>query len=112
QLYVVVMGKEYYKNKKNNYLPTLLFRDILFLQVRLKRMDLVKMLLSEYSTKLSPADRQGMLNFGYAFYYNALGEYERSLGYINKIKLDYFIYKYDLKNLTIRVFYNMEYFEE
>ncbi len=47
-----------------------------------------------------------------AFYYFSLEKFERSLEYINKIKLDYFIYKYDVKNLMLKLYFELGYDEE
>jgi hypothetical protein len=84
----------------------------LFLAKRLRRLDIVNKLLKENSGRLNPKERYNMINFGYAFYYFETGDYERSLGYVNKIKMDYFIYKYDVKSLMLRIYYELGYFEE
>ncbi len=111
-LYEEILTKRYYKNKKALYLSDTMYRDMLLFFARMNRLDLVKNLISEYSSKLQPKNQENMRNFSYAYYYYKLKDYGRSLEYINRIKLDYFIYKYDVKSLQLRVYYEYGYFEE
>lgn len=111
-LYDEILKNEYYKNKKVEHLPEDLYRDILFLSIRENNLDFVKELLDKYTVNIHSSQRENMYHFSFAFYYFALGEFEKSLDYINKIKMDYFIYKYDVKNLLLKVYYEMGYLEE
>lgn len=111
-LYKEELENEYYKNRKTNFLPETLFRDILFLSIRLKKHELLKRLVTEFSLKLSPEERPNMFNFASSFYNYEKGNLGASLKYLNNIKLDYFIYKYDVKNLTMRIYYDLNYYEE
>ncbi|MEO8514487.1 MAG: hypothetical protein ABI543_13080 [Ignavibacteria bacterium] len=111
-LYDEILENEYYKNKKVLHLPEDLYRDILFLLLREKKLDKVKELIDKYAAKIHPTERENMYHFSFAFYYFELGKFEKSLDYINKIKLDYFIYKYDVKNLMLKAYYELGFFEE
>lgn len=112
QLYESILKNEYYKNKKENYLPPALFRGMLFLARRLNRLDMISKMIKEYANRLNPKEKYNMIRFGYAFYYFESGDYEKSIEFINKIRIDYFIYKYDVKNLNLRIYYELGYFEE
>ena len=111
-LYDEILKNEYYKNKKVQHLPEDLYRDILFLSIRENNLEFVKELIDKYTLKIHSSQRENMYHFSFAFYYFSLKEYERSLEYINKIKLDYFIYKYDVKNLMLKVYFELGYLEE
>jgi hypothetical protein len=111
-LYDEILKNEYYKNKKVQYLPEDLFRDILFLRIRENKLELVKEIIDKYTVKIHASERDNMYHFSFAFYYFALRKFEKSLEYINKIRLDYFIYKYDVKNLMLKVYYELGYLEE
>ena len=52
-----------------------------------------------------------MINYSYVYLYNDLNEFEKSLVHLNKIELDYFTYKYDVYNLKVKIYYELEYFE-
>jgi hypothetical protein len=111
-LYHEILNKEYYKNKKTMYLPEDLFRDILFLRIRVKSLDLVKTLIYDFTDKIHFSQRENMYNFSNAFYHFELKNYGKALEHINMIKLEYFIYKYDIKNLLLKVYFELGYYEE
>ncbi|NOS85622.1 MAG: hypothetical protein HOP31_10815 [Ignavibacteria bacterium] len=111
-LYDEILKHEYYKNKKVEHLPEDLYRDILFLSIRENNLEFVKELIDKYTLKIHSSQRENMYHFSFAFYYFALEKFEKSLEYINKIKLDYFIYKYDVKNLMLKVYFELGYLEE
>jgi hypothetical protein len=80
--------------------------------MRINRLDLMKILIDKYTEKIEPAERNNMYNFANAFYYYELKDFTRSLKFINKIRMDYFIYKYDVKNLLLKVYFELGFFEE
>lgn len=112
QLFDIILSGKYFRNKKELFLPVKLYRDALFLKLRMCSPVVVKALIDGYTNKIHPNERANMYNFSNAFYYFELKEYGISLEHINRIKLDYFIYKYDLKNLLLRVYFELGYFEE
>ncbi|MCI0715552.1 MAG: hypothetical protein L0Y77_04425, partial [Chlorobi bacterium] len=69
-------------------------------------------LIDEFSSKIYPKGRINMYSFSNAFYYFELKDYSKSLNFINKIKMDYFIYKFDVKNLTLKIYYELGFYEE
>jgi hypothetical protein len=112
KIYEIVLEKEYYKNKKISHLENSLFRDILFLALRLNKFEWALHFVEKYSKKVHVNDRENMLNFGFAFYYHATGNYDKSMEYINKIVINYFIYKFDIYNLKLKNYYELGYIEE
>jgi hypothetical protein len=112
KLYNEILYNEYYKNKKSIHLSEDLYRDILFLKIRMGRLDLVKVLINEFTDKIHLSQRENMYNFSNGFYHYELKDYGKALEHINMIKLDYFIYKYDVKNLLLKVYFEMGYYEE
>jgi hypothetical protein len=111
EIYKIVLLGEYYKNSKTEKLDKTLYRNILILALRLKKYDWIKEFIKIYSMELHEKDIENMKNYSHVYLYNALGNYTRALEYINKIDLDYYIYKYDLYNLKIRLYYELEYNE-
>jgi hypothetical protein len=111
-LYQVLLEKKYYKNQKFSYLPPALYRDILLFALKLKKFDWVRDFIRDYSNEVHPDEVQNMFSYGQAFYYYETKDYNSSLNFINKISVDYFIYKYDIKNLLLKIFYELGYTEE
>lgn len=111
-LYNFMIEKRLYANNKIDHLPLVLFRDILFLAVRMKKYDWLKKFIIKYSRKVHPMYTENMLSFGYAYYLSEIREFDKALDYANKISMDYFIFKYDVKNLRLKIYYELGYFEE
>ena len=107
-----VLKNEYYKIKRENYLRFEYFKDILQLGLRLKKMNWVENFILNYGPKLHKSDKDNMMNLAYTYLYYEKGEYMKSWKYLNKIKIDYFIYKYDLKNYALKIYYDLGHYEE
>jgi hypothetical protein len=111
-LYNIILEKKLYANNKIGHLPLVLFRDILFLAVRIRKYDWLKKFVAKYSKKLHPMYIENMESFGYAYLLSETGDFDKALDYVNKISMDYFIFKYDVKNLRLKIYYELNYFEE
>ncbi len=111
-LYVLLLEKEYYMDSKTEYLPHELFRSILLEALRNKKYDWAWQFSEIYPSKLRPADRKNMKNLSGAYICFETGQLSESLKYLNKINTDFFIFKVDIKNLTLKIFYDLGYSEE
>lgn len=111
-LHEEVLKNEYYKNKKVSYLRYEYFKEILQLGLRLKKMNWVENFIINYGPKLHKSDKDNIMNLSYTYLYYEKGDYMKSWKYLNKIKIDYFIYKYDLKNCALKIYYELGYYEE
>jgi hypothetical protein len=106
-LYNIILENEYYKEGKIVFPHPALFRAILFVSLKLKKFEWVKDFIARYYKKVPEADRINILNFAQAFYYYEKGELNKSSHHIMKITIDRFIYKYDIRNLTLKIFYEL-----
>jgi len=111
-LYEDILKNEYYKNKKVNYLRFEYFNDILNISLRLKKMNWAENFIITYGPKLHKSDKDNMMNLAYMYLYYEKGEYMKSWKYLNKITIDYFFYKYDLKNYALKIYFDLGYHEE
>jgi hypothetical protein len=112
KIYEIMLKNEYYKEDgKINYLSTIYFRNILFAAVKLKKFDWLQNFIEKYSQKVPADDRQNMLNYGFAYLYFEKREYNLSAKYLLKISIDTFEYKYDIRNLTLKIYYELEDYE-
>jgi len=109
--YNAILDNKYYKNDKHGYLPVSLYRAILFLGLKLRKFNWIKNFIYEYSKEVPPFEVDNVFNFASAYYNYEMNKNEEALDYINKISVDYFIFKYDLKNLTLKICYELEYWE-
>jgi hypothetical protein len=111
-LYEEILYNDYYKNNKSDYLRFSLYRDILITALRQKKMTWVENFILTQSSKLHKSDKDNMMNLAYAYLYYEKGEFMQSWKYFNKIKIDYFFYKYDVKNYALKIYYELGYYEE
>ncbi|MCX6164576.1 MAG: hypothetical protein NTU73_06890, partial [Ignavibacteriae bacterium] len=111
-LYDEIVYNDYYKNKKSEYLRFSLYRDILITALRQKKIMWVENFILTQSSKLHKSDRDNMMNLAYAYLFYEKGEFMQSWKYFNKIKIDYFFYKYDVKNYALKIYYELGYYEE
>ncbi len=101
----------YYAGSNNNYLSTSLYRNILILALRQKKFTWVETFIDNFLNKLHPSYQKNMYNYSYAMLCFEKKEFENVLEYLNKIKLDNFDMKIDVKNMFVKVYYKLNYFE-
>ena len=63
------------------------------------------------SKKLLTKHSKGFEDYSYALLYFEKGNYSKALSCINRIKFDQFLYKLDMKNLQLKINYELEQFE-
>jgi hypothetical protein len=110
-IYKQFLENEYYLDRNTNHLPHDLYRNILTDALDLKEFSWTEEFIKTYSNKVHPKDITNMYNYGYANWHYSLGNYETAIDYINKIEQDYFLYKIDIKNLSLKIYYELNYTE-
>lgn len=103
-LYKVFFTKEYYITYKSRYLTRDIYRAALLLVLDLKDFSWAEVIMKKYTIKLQPKDIENMSHFAKAMYFYAINKPEQALEVAIKIKLDNFIYKYDIKNLLLKIY--------
>lgn len=111
-LYKIMLEKKYYLDSKNKYLSPSLFRDILIISIKLNELHWAKEFVTNYSRRVAPEQKENMLNFGFAYLYNNTHNYAKSIEYLYKIKVDRFIYKYDVRDMHLKMLYEMYEYEK
>lgn len=67
--------------------------------------------IKEHINELSPEQKEDMEHYSKAVLYFEKNKFESSLEEISKVKYKYFIYKYDVKLLMLKSYYELGYFE-
>ncbi len=101
----------YYKTSRVKYIPYGLFRSTLSAALESKEYGWAEKFIKTQIRNVSPDQRGNMQNHAYAHYYFEKGEFQKSLSYVNKGSIDFYLFKYDLKNLKLRIYYNLKYFD-
>lgn len=111
-IYNFILINKLYKDKNNKYLSVDLYRDIMIHGLYLKQDKWTMEFIEKYYKEVNPSHRENILNYSYTYYYCYSGSYSLALEFYNKIVMNNFVFKYDIKNLVTRMYYELNYFEE
>ncbi|MEO6694331.1 MAG: hypothetical protein ABIY50_09845 [Ignavibacteria bacterium] len=110
-LFDIYIKNEYYKTDSNDYLPFDIYRNVLINCITMKKLTFMQNFISKYSKKLIPQHITSVENYSYALLYFEKCMFSKALSYLNKIKFDQFVFKLDMKNLQLKISYELEQFE-
>ncbi len=111
-VYEIILDEGLYKNANSNFISVDLFRDMLLNGLRLKNYEWTSAFIEKYIIKLKPAFRKQMKNFCYMYLYYESGQYSKALEFSSSLIFDHFIYKFDARNVLVRIYYELGYNEE
>jgi len=111
ELQSIYIKNEYYKTEANSYLAFDVYRNVLINSIAVKELDYMEDFIIKYSKKLLPKYKSNMENYSYALLYFEKNNFDKALNCLNKVKFDQFVYKLDMKNLQLKINFELEYFE-
>jgi hypothetical protein len=88
------------------------YRNIFFLAFSLKKIEWLEHFVNTYTAFLKPEYRDNMMNFTKAHLCFDNKLFDEALEYLNKVPYDLFIYKIDIKSLMLRIFYELNMFDQ
>jgi hypothetical protein len=95
-----------------NYMDLYFFRLCISTGVDLKEFKWVKNFIENYIDKLKPENRENMRFYGYMLYNFYIEDFEKANYYVSKIKFDIFQFNYDIRLITLLIYYELSYIEE
>ena len=101
-------GMYFYENK---YLLTSLFNGIIKCSCYLKELNWLFKFIYEYKNKLAPEQRKEAVNVAYSKYYFEKKDFDSALKHINKINASSSLLKLEIKILTIKILFELDYVE-
>jgi len=110
-LHHIYVQNEFYKTESNYYLPFDIYRNVLLICITMKKLSFMQDFIAKYSKKLIPQHITSVENYSCALLCFEKGMFSKAQTYINKIKFDQFVYKIDMKNLQLKISYELEQFE-
>jgi len=99
--------KEYYKNTGVEYLHPALFRNFIIKCIASNEFSYLKNFIDNNQNKLSPEDRDNIVNYGKSLYYYGIKNHKKCLKHINDIDISNFMFKYDVRNLELKLYFDM-----
>jgi len=106
ELHEIIINNGYYLNSKVTYIPASLYRNIIQIALRSNQIGWLVKFMAKAPGLLAPQHSESMLNYGNALAAYETGKPDLALDTMHKISLDNFIYKYDLYNLRIKIFFD------
>lgn len=88
------------------------FRNIVNSAFSLNEIEWLEKFISKHLSELSPNYRQSMKYYSMAFVFFGKGEFMQALENLNEVSYDYFLFKSDIKNLSLKIFYELGFFEQ
>jgi len=102
-----LVGKNIFLSENGKVIPTLYLLAVK-LSGYLKEVEFLEKLIKEYLTKLDPELHDNFNIYSLAFLYFSRNEFDKALGYTNKISIDTFQMKYFLRNLQFIISYEKD----
>ena len=68
----------------------------------------LKLFVDNNAKKLKPEDYNDMVNYGLAYYYLGIKEYNKALKCVNNIPDNQLYYRLDVRNLELRIYYELD----
>ncbi|MDQ3194483.1 MAG: hypothetical protein M3P82_05730, partial [Bacteroidota bacterium] len=102
---------EYFKTVENKYLPFDIYRNVLLNCIAVRKLTYMEEFIKIYSKYLLPNHIQSVENYSYALLFFEKKMFNKALLFLNKIKFDQFVYKLDMKNLQLKINYELQQFE-
>ena len=106
-IYRTILVKGYYKSQITQHLPAELYRNILMHMLRLGKYARAQRFIREFSHELEPGRRENLKRYALARYSFERRQFKKALKMIQMIKADNFIFKLDIRNLTMMIHFEL-----
>jgi hypothetical protein len=111
-LYMEFIENDYYKSSVSVYLQPELFRNMVLHGLAMKRFNWVDRLILISAKKLPPDLQDDMRNLAIAYLNFEKNDYYGAWHFLTKIKSLHYLFKYDIRNLALRIYYELGQFVE
>ncbi len=111
-IYKEQLKEKLYNSSEQSPMAIDMFRNIVINSLRLKHFEWTEFFITEFIGTLSADHRENMYNFSFSLLNFEKRNFEKSLNYITKLKYDTFVFKYDVKVLSLMVYFELGYTEE
>lgn len=111
EIYKQMFSHNAYSANENEYLSVVLYRNILLHSLTVKDYQWLDSFIKNFTSKLRPEYRSSMMNLAFANLHFEKGESDKSLSCIRNIEFDFFLYKTDIRTLTLKIYYELNLYE-
>ncbi|MEO8210486.1 MAG: hypothetical protein ABI840_07985 [bacterium] len=110
-IYETMLSNNLYTHSDTEYFQINLFRNMIYTAVVLKKPDWIEKFIIEYLDKLMPEYRDEVYHFAYTLIYFEKKEFSKALDEISKVRYDFYVFKFDVRLFTLKIYYEMNSFE-
>ena len=107
QIYNEVLRKKLYEIYEGNNIHHMAFKNILSCALQYRKLKWAEDFINTYGKKLTSAHQTNMANYGKSYLSFYKQDYSVALGSLSKIKASDILYKILIKNLTLKILYEM-----
>lgn len=106
------LSKKLYKLSEHNYFPVVIFRTFFMSILKLKELDWLNKYVEDYIQEVAPEHRRNLKLLCKAQIDFAKGNFEEALEEASRIDFQQFLFKYDVKTLILKVYYEKNFIQE
>ncbi len=110
-VYEEMLSKNIYTHSPNEHFQVNLFRNIFYTAIALKKFDWAEDFINKHLSEVMPEYRDEVRHLAYTLIYFEKKDYARALEEISGVRYDFFVFKYDIRILTLKIYYEMNSFE-
>ncbi len=107
EIYNFMIKENLYAHTEKDFIQINLFRNIFYTAVILKRLNWAEEFVEKFSSKVNPEQKDNILNFSRAVLLFEKRQFEHALESISKVNHKFFVYKFDSRVLTLKIFYEL-----
>lgn len=108
----MMVSKGIHKRSSGEDFHIVMFRNVVLNALPLKDYEWLENFINTFSKELHSDHRDDMINYSHAYLNYMKGEFEKALEYLIRVKYEIFLYKHDVKMLQIKLYYELNYYEE
>lgn len=106
-IYKKMLTAKYYQTEASKFMPVDLYRNILLQAVKMKELRWLEEFIEEYGRQIHPRRKTDIINYSYAFLRFEQGNFNESLKWLSKIRVEEFSYHLDIRSLYIMLYYEL-----
>ncbi len=104
--------KDIYSSGRKIKMDVDLFRNIIITGLKLKEYVWVKKFIEKYVNWTDAKFRTSMQNYAMSRLLLETGKHEEALTYLSKVKYEYFLFKNDVRNMLLRIYFELDHYED
>lgn len=112
EIYRIRLSSRLYAYSDTQYMSNIFFLSVMKLGISLGEIEWIKKFVEENTVKLAPVQQEKIKNYSLAQIKFHEKDFNSSLNYLRKVDFDVYTMKYEVRNLTAQVYYEMEDYEQ